>query len=196
MLDAAVTVFSRRGFHAAAMDEIAEAAGVSKPMLYFYLGSKEELFAACIRREADRLVAAIGGAVTAEETPERQLWEGLKAFFAYVAEHRDSWVVLYHQARAQGESIAREVARARRGIIDAVADLVRASGNGRVRGGEPEAIAHALVGAADALSEWALSYPDEAPERSARRAMDLIWIGLERRGTTGAHYAPPRGREG
>src|SRR5213078_1749466 len=77
MLDAAVAVFSRRGFHAASMDEIAEAAGVSKPMLYFYLGSKEELFGACIRREADRLTTAVAGAVSIESAPDRQLWEGL-----------------------------------------------------------------------------------------------------------------------
>ncbi|OIV39178.1 TetR family transcriptional regulator [Mangrovactinospora gilvigrisea] len=189
MLDAAVAVFSRRGYHAAAMDEIAEQAGVSKPMLYFYLGSKEELFAACIRREADRLTEAIATAVSVESSADRQLWEGLRAFFVFVAEHRDSWVVLYQQARAQGESIAREVSRARRVIIDNVADLVRASGGGRVRGGEPEAVAHALVGAADALSEWALGYPDEPPERSARRVMDLMWVGLERR-AQGERYEP------
>jgi AcrR family transcriptional regulator len=41
MLDAAVKVFSRRGFHAASMDEIAEDADISKPMVYAYLGTKE-----------------------------------------------------------------------------------------------------------------------------------------------------------
>jgi AcrR family transcriptional regulator len=46
MLDAAVKVFSRRGFHAANMDEIAERSGVSKPMVYAYHGTKEELFVA------------------------------------------------------------------------------------------------------------------------------------------------------
>ncbi len=44
MLDAAVEVFSRSGFHPASMDEIADAAGVSKPMIYTYLGSKDDLF--------------------------------------------------------------------------------------------------------------------------------------------------------
>lgn len=52
MLDAAVKVFSRRGFHAASMDEIAEDAGISKPMVYAYLGTKEELFVACLHRRA------------------------------------------------------------------------------------------------------------------------------------------------
>ena len=41
MLEAAVSVFGRLGFHAASMDEIAELAGISKPMVYAYLGTKE-----------------------------------------------------------------------------------------------------------------------------------------------------------
>ncbi|GAB3948945.1 hypothetical protein GCM10027614_46930 [Micromonospora vulcania] len=62
MLDAAVKVFSRRGFHAASMDEIAEDAGISKPMVYAYLGTKEELFVACLHREGTRMMQAIAGA--------------------------------------------------------------------------------------------------------------------------------------
>ncbi|MGB8944339.1 MAG: helix-turn-helix domain-containing protein, partial [Streptomyces sp.] len=58
IIDVAVTVFAKRGYHAASVDEIAELAGISKPMVYLYLDSKEGLFLACLRREADRLVAA------------------------------------------------------------------------------------------------------------------------------------------
>src|SRR5690349_6523678 len=77
MLDAAVTVFSRRGFHLASMDEIAELAGVSKPMVYAYLGAKEDLFIACLHREATRLMEAIVAVVRSETAPDQQLWHGL-----------------------------------------------------------------------------------------------------------------------
>ncbi|MET0196826.1 MAG: helix-turn-helix domain-containing protein, partial [Rhodococcus fascians] len=50
MLDAAVDVFSDNGFHETSMDAIAKKAAISKPMLYLYYGSKDELFAACINR--------------------------------------------------------------------------------------------------------------------------------------------------
>jgi AcrR family transcriptional regulator len=63
MLDAAVAVFSAAGFHDASMDEIAARAGISKPMVYAYLGSKEELFIACLHREGTRLMEAIASAV-------------------------------------------------------------------------------------------------------------------------------------
>ncbi|TXS15983.1 helix-turn-helix domain-containing protein, partial [Streptomyces sp. wa22] len=49
---------AQRGYRAASMDEIAELAGVSKPLVYLYLNSKEELFTACIRRESKALVEA------------------------------------------------------------------------------------------------------------------------------------------
>src|SRR5690242_2164049 len=80
MLDAAVAVFARRGYRLASMDEIADVAGISKPMIYAYLGSKDELFAACITREANRLEAAVSGSVGAGDAPDHQLWQGLHAF--------------------------------------------------------------------------------------------------------------------
>jgi AcrR family transcriptional regulator len=197
MMDAAVRIFSRCGYHAASMDEIAEASEVSKPMLYLYLGSKESLFAACIRREADRLIAAVGHAAEPGLDTGEQLRRGLTAFFAFVAEHRDSWVVLYQQARAQGEPVVEDVAAARRQVVDAVTALVRRAARASVPEprngvspdrGEAAAVAQAIVGAADALAGWVIDTGPEAPEETARRLMSVIWIGLEPR-LNGARYA-------
>ncbi|MFD0330799.1 TetR/AcrR family transcriptional regulator [Streptacidiphilus monticola] len=104
MLDAAVSVFAKSGYHSASMDEIAEAGGVSKPMLYLYLGSKEELFAACLRREAGGLVAAFRDAAAPQLPPGDQLFGGLVAFFRFVGERRDSWALLNQHARSSGVS--------------------------------------------------------------------------------------------
>ncbi len=201
MLDAAVKVFSRSGYHAASMDEIAEECEVSKPMLYLYLGSKEELFAACIRREADRLIARFAEAADPSLDPGEQLFRGLTAFFAFVAEHRDSWIVLYQQARAQGEPVVAEVAAARAEVSSAVTALLRRAvreaagddvpgpraGEGRPDRGEAAAMAAIITGAADALAGWVLDSSPEPPEESARRLMSVIWIGLEPR-LRGARY--------
>jgi len=210
MLDAAVRVFSRSGYHSASMDEIAEECAVSKPLLYLYLGSKEALFAACLRREADRLIDALARAVDPSLAPGEQLYRGLEAFFAFVTDHRESWVVLYQQAGAAGGPVAAEVANVRRMVIDAVAELVRQSGEALAvpgeeapgaafpaprreggGGGEALPIAHALVGAADALADWLLqSGVAESPEGTARRLMTLVWIGMDRR-LQGERFAPP-----
>lgn len=199
MLDAAVRVFSRSGYHAASMDEIAEECAVSKPMLYLYLGSKEELFAACIRREADRLIEAVGQAAEPGLEAGEQLRRGLTAFFGFVAEHRESWIVLYQQARAQGEPVVEEVAAARRQVTAAVTALVRRAAldsvpqprpGERPDRGEAAAVAQAIVGAADALAGWVLDTGPEPPEETARRLMSVIWIGLEPR-LHGARYRKP-----
>src|SRR4029450_13737866 len=84
MLDAAVRVFSRRGYHDASVDEIAEAAGISKPMVYAYPGPKEELFVARRHREGLRLIEAIASAARDQLAPDEQFWRGFRAFFAFV----------------------------------------------------------------------------------------------------------------
>jgi AcrR family transcriptional regulator len=188
MLDAAVQVFSAHGYHGASMDEVAELAGVSKPLLYLYLGSKEKIFSACIAREADRLVDTIGAAVRAEVAdPGERLWLGLAAFFGFVADHRASWTVLYQQGRALSGDVAEQLGRVRGEIIATVTELVLQSLP--ARGGGPgyatqrrdaAAIAYAVVGAADAMAEWALTTPGEEPTATARRLMNLLWVGMER----------------
>ncbi|WP_329175791.1 TetR/AcrR family transcriptional regulator [Streptomyces sp. NBC_01477] len=176
MLDAAVATFARRGYRAASMDEIAEAAGVSKPMVYLYLNSKDELFTACIRREADALAAAVRDAVEEGVGPERQLWSGLLGFFEHTAAHPDGWTILYSQARTVGEPFAAEVAVLRAEIVDFVAGLIAAAcGSQDVAG-----YAHALVGAAESLAGWAASSPSPAlsGEDLAATLMNFAWSGL------------------
>jgi AcrR family transcriptional regulator len=178
MLDAAVAVFARRGFRAASMDEIAEAAGVSKPLVYLYLESKDALFTACIRREADALTAAVRDAVEAGAPPERQLWSGLLGFFEHTAAHPDGWTVLYAQARTVGEPFAAEVAGLRARIVDFVAGLIAdACGAPDPRSVAP--YAYALVGAAESLAAWASTAPEPPPARDlAASLMTFAWTGL------------------
>jgi AcrR family transcriptional regulator len=63
MLDAAVQMFSVNGYHETSMDAIAAQAEISKPMLYLYYGSKEELFGACLDRELGRFVETVRGEI-------------------------------------------------------------------------------------------------------------------------------------
>ncbi|MFJ8953232.1 MULTISPECIES: TetR/AcrR family transcriptional regulator [unclassified Streptomyces] len=184
IIDVGVRVFAKRGYHAASVDEIAELAGISKPMVYLYLDSKEGLFLACLRREAERLVAAFQEAARgAGAAPELRLHAGLSAFFAFVAEHRDSWVVLHRQASELSVAIAAAVADARRAIMAEVAGLIRDgisdSGRGSQLGDEDaDFVAHALVGAADSLTDWMESHPGQSPEGITLRLMNMVWVGM------------------
>jgi AcrR family transcriptional regulator len=181
IMDAAVDVFSRLGFHAASMDEISEVAGISKPMLYAYLGSKEELFATCIRREATVMMEAIAGGIEPDQSPDVQLWSGLRAFFGFVGENRASWQVLHRQASSQGGPFGVELAEMRGRAISLVAALlVRSSQAQDVRASELEAesLAAALVGAGESLADWWLDHPEESPGLVASRLMNMVWMGF------------------
>ncbi|MFJ8589151.1 TetR/AcrR family transcriptional regulator [Streptomyces sp. NPDC093595] len=183
MMDAAVRTFGQRGYRAASMDEIAELAGVSKPLVYLYLNSKEELFTACIRREAAALVAAVRAAVRPGLPADRQLWAGLTAFFTHTAENPDGWAILHRQARTHGEPFAAEVAAMRDDIAAFVTELIGAAareaqqdpsfGDRDVAG-----LAQALVGAAESLAGWANETPEVAAKEAAATLMNFAWTGL------------------
>ncbi|WP_328397825.1 TetR/AcrR family transcriptional regulator [Streptomyces sp. NBC_00390] len=188
MMDAAVQTFGQRGYRAASMDEIAELAGVSKPLVYLYLNSKEELFTACIRREAKALTEAVQAAIQPELPADEQMWAGLEAFFRHTAENPDGWSVLHRQARTHGEPFAAEVTRMREEIADFVTGLIGAA----ARQGVPRAsrrgadladrdmagLAQALVGAAESLAGWANETGGVSAKEAAGMMMNFAWTGL------------------
>ncbi|MET9220746.1 TetR/AcrR family transcriptional regulator [Streptomyces sp. NPDC088197] len=186
MLDAAVATFARRGYRAASMDEIAEAAGVSKPLVYLYLNSKDDLFTACIRREAEALKAAVRAAVEPGAAADRQLWSGLLGFFEHTEAHPDGWTVLYSQARTVGEPFAAEVAVMRAEIVAFVTELIAAAARDggascdeALADREVAGLAHALVGAAESLAGWGAAHRGGASgKESAATLMNFAWAGL------------------
>ncbi|GAA2772586.1 TetR/AcrR family transcriptional regulator [Streptomyces rameus] len=183
MLDAAVRIFGQRGYTAASMDEIAELAGVSKPLVYLYLNSKEDLFTACIRREAAALTAAVRAGVRQGLPADRQLWDGLRAFFAHTAERPDAWSVLHLQARTHGEPFAAEVAGMRAELVTFVTRLVAVAARAAHRDPdlpdhEVAGLAEALVGAAESLAAWANATPGVTARQAAATLMNFAWSGL------------------
>lgn len=188
MLDAAVKVFSRRGFHAASMDEIADDAGISKPMVYAYLGTKEELFIACLHRESTRMMEAIAGAAAPDLPADERLWRGLRAFFGFVGAHRDGWAVLYRQARGS-QPFAAELAAMRGRLVEVVAGMLdhalRAAGR-EVGAPDLEVVSYALVGASESLADWLADHPEADAGKTATRMMNVAWLGADQllRGAT------------
>ncbi|MEV5432871.1 TetR/AcrR family transcriptional regulator [Streptomyces sp. NPDC052701] len=200
MLDAAVRVFGQRGYRAASMDEIAELAGVSKPLVYLYLNSKEDLFTACIRREARALTEAVRGGVRRDLPADRQLWEGLRAFFTHTAHHPDGWAVLHRQARTHGEPFAAEVTAMREEIVAFVTQLILAAAREAHRDPDlPErevaGLAEALVGAAESLAAWANATPGVTAGQAAATLMNFAWAGLGNL-MAGRPWPPPEEPDG
>lgn len=185
ILDAAVRVFSASGYHDTSMDGVSSVAGLSKPMIYAYLGSKEDLFSACIRRESTRLIESVVEGARPGLPADAQLWHGLRAFFSFVGENRDSWRVLHRQSVAQGGTFAQTLAEIRGRAISLIsALLVGAAGSAEsdevpaTASHSGEALAAALVGAGESLADWWLDHPEESTDTLAVRLMNLVWMGF------------------
>jgi AcrR family transcriptional regulator len=176
MLDAAVIEFARHGFHAASMDDIAARSNVSKPMVYAYLGTKDDLSVACLHREGTRLMEAIIAVVDPQLGLHEQLWRGVNAFFSFVAANCDGWSVLYRQEHGR-YATDRNQMRAR--MVDVVTGmLTRAVVH--TKSTDLTATAYALVGACESLADWLVDHAEESPRTAAKRLMNIVWLGAER----------------
>jgi AcrR family transcriptional regulator len=192
MLDAATRVFAGRGYHGASMDDIAAGAGVTKPMVYAYFHSKEDLYLRAIEYGGEQLMTALEEAGRGEADLERLLWRRLLAFHTWVNEHRDEWRVLNVEARAGGGRAAEGFARVRARVIELVRQqLLAARRPGEVLDeSELEPLAHAMVGTGESLADWYLQHPEQPPEAMAARQMNLMWMGLASLGE-GRIWTPP-----
>ena len=95
LLDAAMQVFVARGYHAAAMDEIAERAGVSKPVLYQHFPGKQDLYLALLDESVGRLVEAVTGAIRSTTDNRQRVNATFAAYFEYVAEHSGTFKLVF-----------------------------------------------------------------------------------------------------
>jgi AcrR family transcriptional regulator len=164
ILGVAGQVFADGGYERASMDRIATLAGVSKPMLYAYFGSKEGLYLAYIERTGGELVQRLVGAdrhIAAHPTTGR-LRAVINEFLAFVQEHSDGWTVLFHELNAR-RPLAEQVGQLRADIVDEVRRMLESESEGApgtgLRPPASEGVAEAIVGAGEALANWWLKKP-------------------------------------
>lgn len=84
LLDAARTVFVAQGYHAAAMDDIADRAGVSKPVLYQHFPGKLELYLALLELSGETLTEAVRAALASTQDNRERVQAAVGAYFAFV----------------------------------------------------------------------------------------------------------------
>jgi AcrR family transcriptional regulator len=179
ILDVAGHVFARDGYHGASMDEMAKLAGVSKPMLYAYFGSKEQLYVAYIDRTGrelvERLVAADPPHERASERPRLVIAE----FLSFVEEYGDGWRVLFSELTAS-RPLAEQVAGLRGQIVAEVRRMLEGAGPQRVGLPAPasDGVAHAIVGAGESLANWWLGHPEVALAEVADLYLGLVQAAI------------------
>lgn len=182
MLGAAADVFARRGL-SASMDEIAAAAGITKPMLYAYFDSKEGLLAAAAEAAGAALQDSLREHIDRPGlAPDQRLWMGFNLVFEFVEHHRDAWALLYPHGDIGTGALGSGAIRAREGMAELLAELFektgREAGIGEQAAAQSPMLAHAVTAATIASASWWLEHPDEPKELVMLRLMNLVWMGF------------------
>jgi AcrR family transcriptional regulator len=179
ILEAAGAVFAANGYHTASMEEIAERAGITKPVIYTHFGSKEGLYVAYIQAAGQELLERMRASAPADADPEQRLRAGAVEFLTFVGERREGWQVLYAEAAARGGPLAGQIAGLRSQIAAIVAAaMARPSGASAAHDSALDAFAHAFVGAGESLANWWLEHPDVPVETVADQMVALGRAGV------------------
>ena len=166
ILNVAGQVYANDGYERASMDTIADLAGVSKPMLYAYFGSKEGLYASYIELTGRELVARLVRADRPEAPHTIRLRALIAEFLAFVEQHRDGWTVLFHEVNAN-RPLVELVADLRGQVVAAIRAMLEAGASSWPGLAAPasDGVAHAIVGAGESLANWWLEHPTVAREQ-------------------------------
>lgn len=175
LLEVATGLFAERGFHATSMDDIAEAAGVTKPVVYQHFPSKRALYRELLddvdRQLTERLLDATSRATTGRE----RVQDGFAAYFRYVASHRDAFRLLFGASVRNDAEFATVAESTIERIADLIAQLIDIDAGPEHR----RTLAHAMVGMAEATSRRvANDEGEDDPERLARWLGEMAWFGL------------------
>ncbi len=129
LLDTARTVFAERGFHPTAMNDIADAAGVTKPVLYQHFASKRDLYREVLEDVGGRLEETIAKAAIGAPGPREQVEAGFGAYFRFVAMDQDAFQVLFGGDTRRDPEFARQAAATEASIAAAIACADRRRGH-------------------------------------------------------------------
>src|SRR6188508_1629097 len=128
LLDVALEVFGEQGFHPASMNDVAEAAGVTKPVLYQHFRSKRDLYREVLTEVGDQLLDAITKATTAAQSPHEQVVLGFIAYFRWDEANEAAFRVLFGGGTRRDEEFAAQVAEVEGAIAEAIATLIDVEG--------------------------------------------------------------------
>jgi AcrR family transcriptional regulator len=177
LLAAAQQVFVAQGYHAAAMDEIAERAGVSKPVLYQHFPGKLELYLALLDTHCDALLARVHEAMAATSDNKERVRNATQAYFDFVDHESEAFRLVFESDLRNDSSVRERVERVESGCIAVITDTIMAdTGVSRARA---ELLAAGLVGAAETAARFWLAGGRKVDKPEAEQLISaLSWRGI------------------
>jgi AcrR family transcriptional regulator len=195
LFDVALSLFAERGYAATTMDDIAEAAGVTKPLVYQHFDSKRALYLELMESVSRKVIDAITSSTARADGPRQQVELGFAAYFELVVGNEDAFRLLYGRDAPDDPELGEALRRVEDAIAEAIDPLIDA-------GLDPEhrlLLAYAVVGMAEgasrhwmagggardrAIGDTVSGNPESAAATTldagllAVRLADLAWAGL------------------
>ncbi len=175
LLSAAITVFSRDGYHGTSMNHIAVAAGVTKPVLYQHFPSKQALYLELLGTIGSQLDDAITTAVSACEHPKEKVVAGLTAYFTFVRDHRAEFKLIFGNGAGTDPEFSSAVRDVEWSIADHIGEMLTDLGPPELA----QRLAHGVVGLAEGTCRYWLSRePTLEPSLLGNDVANLLWSGM------------------
>ncbi|MEA2449811.1 MAG: hypothetical protein QOG63_1743 [Thermoleophilaceae bacterium] len=193
ILDSALEVFSRRGYNGASIDEIAQAAGISKALIYEHFPSKKDLHVSLLERHTQQIFVRLAQTADTADPGEVRLRNGVDAFLLWVESNPVAFRLLFRDTFEA--DVADVLNRLQNQATGAIAALLAAEPAKVPRSERPvnfalglEAMAQQLSGGVQSLAIWWQAHPEVERGWLVDRVMEYAWIGLER--VRGGERAP------
>jgi AcrR family transcriptional regulator len=177
LLDSALGVFVAQGYHAAAMDDIAERAGVSKPVLYQHFPGKRELYLALLEQQVDELADRVGQAMAGTDDNRTRVDGAVGAYFDFIDAEGEAFRLVFESDLRNDDEVRAVVDRGTRVCVEAIAEVIAAD-----TGADPERallLASGLTGLAETSARWWLPRKGTVSREEAVSLMSaLAWRGI------------------
>ena len=179
LLDSALEVFVAQGYHAAAMDDIAERAGVSKPVLYQHFPGKMELYLALLEQSSDRIIDATRRALASTQDNKLRVLATMQVFYDYVANAQGEFRLVFESDLTNEPLVRAQVDRVTSECSEEIAKVIHED-----TGLPDEAsrlLAVSLVGMAQVSARFWLEGGGEIDQSEAASLVSsLAWRGISR----------------
>jgi AcrR family transcriptional regulator len=177
LLGAAQEVFVAQGYHAAAMDEIAERAGVSKPVLYQHFPGKLELYLALLDESADALTAAVRAALESTTDNKQRVTATFTAFFDFVGSRGEAFRLIFESDLRNEPAVRDRLDTAMHDCAEMVSEIIREDAG--IGDEEAHLLGMGLVGMAHVSATYWLSSGGAIPKDGAEQMLArLAWRGI------------------
>jgi AcrR family transcriptional regulator len=176
ILRVAIACFGARGFDATAMDDIAAAAGISKPVLYDHFASKDVLYLALLESLRDRLLAAGAASFATATSIEAGVARAIGDFVAFVAAEPDAARLLFQSPAGEGPRVdaARRIQAEASAALAATLDTRTSA----VQSTEHAIAIEFIKAGLHAVALWWADHPQITPEQLTAMLATLSWSGL------------------